>query len=259
MITKFLQLFKTKATAPNNSDKLELVAGLGKVINRALVERNSVLRVSEVSDLETLPFSYAVIKNGKKFSQVDIAKNEKLFLLDFWSDGVCLANGHASSLSELVDMLEFWLCNAIPTRALAERFSSITANEIAIAFDANQEVAYTWNLILQDTSLELTDFVRLAYQDEVVRLLFPYTSLYTLCFSRCTGYPYDSVGLPNVTSKRFETFVGITGNKPSEVQYVVTINGTTYLGEGNAEEALQIVKAHLPKDITAARKGTAED
>lgn len=259
MITKFLQLFKSKATAPNNSNKLELVVDLGKLINRALEERNSVLRVSEVPDLETLPFSYAVIKNGKKFSQVYIAKNEKLFLPDFWSDSVCLAHGHTSSLSELVDMLEFWLCNTIPTSALVERFSSITANEIAFAFDANQEVAYTWNLILQDTSLELTDFVRLAIQDEVVRLLFPYTSLYTLCFSRCTGYPYDSEGLPNVTSKRFETFVNIKGNKPSEAQYVVTINGTTYLGEGNAEEVLQIVKAHLPKDSIAARKGTAED
>ena len=83
MIAKFLQLFKTKATAPNNSDKLELVAELGKVINRALEERNSVLRVSEVPDLKTLPFSYTIIKNGKKFSQVGITKNEKLFLLDF--------------------------------------------------------------------------------------------------------------------------------------------------------------------------------
>jgi len=39
----------------------------------------------------------------------------------------------------------------------------------------------------------------------------------------------------------------------------VTKNKSEYLGEGNAEEALQIVKANLPDNVQPARKGTADE
>jgi hypothetical protein len=96
--------------------------------------------------------------------------------------------------------------------------------------------------------------------------LFPFTSLYTLCFSKCTGYPYDTENLPNVTPKLFENFAPIKGREfkqqdtsQSERQFVVTMNKNKYLGSGNAEDALKIVKENLPDNVKPARKGTADD
>ncbi|MCP9764194.1 hypothetical protein EGI31_14675 [Lacihabitans soyangensis] len=247
--------------------ELEKVGGLQNAIDFEFVKFNSNLRVLRESNLDEFPLNFSLIKNGKKFSQVYIGAEEKLYLPDFWKDGVCLANGHTKNISELIQVIDYWLCNEVTTRELADKFSFVSPNEKAFAFDDNKEVEYTWNLILQDKfNTELIEFVKIAIKDEVLSKLFPFTSLYTLCFSRCTGYPYDTEDLPNVTPKQFENFVPIKEKKSIEEQdrnkfetlFVVTKNRNEYLGEGNAEEALKIVKANLLDNVQPARKGTAD-
>lgn len=88
-------------------------------------------------------------------------------------------------------------------------------------------------------------------KDEILNKLFPFTSMETLCFSKCTGYPYDMEGLPVVNPKLYN-------NNSTEKLFRVILPGNGILGEGNAEEALRIVKANLPPDIKPAVKGTAK-
>lgn len=248
--------------------ELEKVGGLQNAIDIEFEKLNSGLRVTRDSDLDKIPLTFALIKNGQKFSQVYIGAEEKLYLPDFWKEGVCLAHGQTGNISELGQVLDFWLCNDITTRELADKFSFVEPNDKAFAFDDNKEIEYTWNLILHDQSrTELNDFVKLAIKDDILNKLFPFTSLYTLCFSRCTGYPYDTDNLPNVTPKQFENFAPVKGEKSIATQdrnkvetyFVVTNNKNEYLGEGNAEETLRIVKANLPDNLQPARKGTADD
>ena len=248
--------------------ELEKVGGLQNAIDIEFEKLNSDLRVTKDTNLEKLPFTYARIEKGQKFSQVYIGSEEKIYLPDFWKEGVCLAHGKTKNIAELGQALDFWLCNNITTKELANKFSFVIPNHKATAFDENKEVEYTWNCILQDKSrAEIHDFVTLAIKDEVLSKLFPFTSLYTLCFSRCTGYPYDTNDLPNVTPKLFENFASTIIEKTSthqdteisEVQFVVTKNRGEYIGVGNAEVALQIVKANLPDNVKPARKGTADD
>lgn len=248
--------------------ELENVGGLHNAIDIELKKLNSTLRVSQDSELDKIPLTYARIENGPRFSQVYIGAEEKIYLPDFWKEGVCLAKGQTKDISELAQVLEFWLCKEISTKELADKFSFVLPNNNAFAFDDNKEVEYTWNLILKDQSrTELNAFLKLAINDDILNKLFPFTSLYTLCFSRCTGYPYDTLDLPNVTPKQFENFTPIKGIKSVNeqdinkfgVQFVVTKNRNEYLGEGNAEEALKIVKANLPNNVQPARKGTADD
>lgn len=52
---------------------------------------------------------------------------------------------------------------------------------------------------MDDDSLGLKEFIDLASKDDLLNKLFPFTSLYTLCFSKCTGFPFDTNDLPNVT------------------------------------------------------------
>ena len=248
--------------------ELEKVGGLQNAIDIEFEKLNSDLRVTRDSDLEKIPLTFALITNGQKFSQVYIGAEEKLYLPDFWKEGVCLAHGQTDNISNLGQVLDFWLCNDITTKALADKFSFVVPNDKAFAFDDSKEVEYTWNLILQDQSrVELNDFIKIAIKDDVLNKLFPFTSLYTLCFSRCTGYPYDTGDLPNVTPKQFENFAPVQSEKSItvqdrnklETQFVVTKNKSEYLGEGTAEEALKIVKANLPDNVQPARKGTTDE
>ena len=266
MLKKLLKIFKSKTPIQKMYPELEEVGGLQNAIDIEFKKFNSNLRVTKDSELEKTPLTFALIKNGEKFSQVYIGAEEKLYLPDFWKEGVCLANGWTKNISDLVQVLDFWLCNDVTTSQLVDKFSFVKQNDNAFAFDDNKEVEYTWNSILQNQSdTELKEFVKLAIKDDVLSKLFPFTSLYTLCFSRCTGYPYDTYNLPNVTPKEFENFLLFEGEIFShqdninivENLLVVTVNKNKYLGGGDAEEALRIIKENLPENVTQARKGTA--
>lgn len=268
MLKKLLDILKSNMSIQTMYPELKKVGGLQKAIDIEFEKLNSVLKVSKESESDKFPITYARIENGQKFSQVYISAKEKLYLPDFWKEGVCLAHGQTKNISDLAQVLDFWLSKDVTTKQLADKFSFVSQNDKAFAFDNNNEVEYTWNLILQDQGrAEIHDFVKLAIKDNVLNKLFPFTSLYTLCFSRCTGYPYDTDNLPNVTPKLFENFSPIQGKKSSteqginklESQFVVTKNKSEFLGEGSAEQALKIVKANLPDNVQPARKGTADE
>lgn len=248
--------------------ELEKAGGLSYALDLEFAKINSSLKVAIDDDLDKIPFAYARVENGNKFSQVYIAAEERLYLPDFWRDGVCLAHANTDSISDLAKVVDFWLNQNASTQELAERYSFVELNDKAKAFDENKEVEYTWNFLTQDDSLRLNEFVELASRDEVLNKLFPFTSLYTLCFSRCTGYPYDTDNLPNVTPKQFEQFATqeyrkadteVLNRQTLESLFVVTRNKNEYLGEGNAVETLRIVKDNLPDNIKPAVKGTADD
>lgn len=267
MWKKILNIFKSKTTIQTMYPELEKAGGLQNAIDIEFKKLNSILRVSRNSELDKIPLTYARIENGHKFSQVYIGAEEKVYLPDFWKEGVCLSIGQTKDISELAQVIDFWLCNDISTKQLADKFLFVEPSDKAFAFDDNKEVEYAWNLIIKDQSrAELNAFIKLAINDDILNKLFPFTSRNTLCFSRCTGYPYYTVDLPNVTPKQFENFASTTEVKSIkkqdrnrfEVQFVVTKNGE-YLGEGNAEEALKIVKSNLPDNVQPARKGTVGD
>ena len=241
--------------------------GLSNALNFEFAKINSAFRVS--TDVNAnLPVSYARVENDNKFSQIYIGADEKLYLTDFWRDGVCLAHAHTGSISELVNVVNFWLSQNSSTSMLAEKYRFVQPNEKAKAFDENNEVEYTWNCLLNDDIFGLSEFISLASKDEILSKLFPFTSLYTLCFSRCTGYPYDSDNLPTVTPKPFGQFTTQdgksysspkAGSSQNEKIFIVTQNRKEYLGEGNAAAALKLVRDNLPHNISPAIKGIASD
>lgn len=251
--------------------ELETAGGLANAINLEFEKINSPLKVAVDVDYEIIPTSYARVENDNKFSQDYIAANEKLYLPSFWREGVCLAHGGTASIADLAQVIHYWLTHNVSTKELSRQFDFVEPSEKAAAFDEGNEVEYTWNRLLSDDdSKGLNDFVELARKDEIINKLFPFTSLYTLCFSKCTGYPYDTTDMPNVTAKQIAHFaipkntaeyekISQGTNAPNTKLYVVTKNKTEFIGEGDAVESLKLVRQSLPKDIKPARKGTAED
>ena len=245
--------------------ELTKAGGLCIGLNNTLESIGSEIRVRN-DQMEELSFAYARVEKNNKFSQIYIASEEKLFLSDFWKDGVCLANGKTEEITEIAKSLDYWLKNDVSTKKLSTKFKFIQPNEKSESFDRGNEIEYTWNKILENGFNELNQFIELAINDDTINKLFPYTSLYTLCFSRCTGYPYDSTDLPNVTPKSNawtlpeSTKKDIKTESPiDEIIYVVSKNKNEYIGQGNAEKALRLVKDNLPKGTLSVKKGTFDD
>ncbi len=221
---------------------------LPNALNSEFGKINSPLQAVIEDDLTNLPFSFARIENGKKFSQIYIAAQTKHYLSDYWRDGVCLANGGVDNLRTLVESLDFWLCSDINTTILSDKFKFVEVNSKAKAFDEHREVEYTWNEMSNDTEKsELNDFIKLAITDEVLSTLFPFTSIGRLCFSRCTGYPY-TYDTPIVIPIPY-----------SNGLYEIRSSNDGFIGRGIAIVALNMVKVNLPIDIKPAIRGTADD
>ena len=126
-------------------------------------------------------------------------------------------------------------------------------NPNRIVISEIKKVENTWNRIMANTSgSELQEFIEIAISHDELNKLYPYTNLYTLNFSRCPEFPFDSKELPNVTPKTksysLPKEVRINENEDiDEITFIVTKNKNEYLGEGNAAEVLKIVKANLPE------------
>ena len=243
---KIIQFFKRRNPTTKQYVELSTKGALNNALNVEFQRINSPLRVSDDEALSKMPPAYARVEKDKKFSQIYLAANEELYLPDFWRDGVCLAHGQTDNLTVLAMALNFWLCEDVTTKKLSDVFPFVSPSKKAVAFDEGREVEYTWELIYSDDSrIDLQAFVTLAIKDEILGKLFPFTSLYTLCFSRCTGYPYTS-DTPTVTP---------IGDQKYEVRGPDNLS----LGSGTAEEALKILREHLPSNIKPAVKGTEED
>lgn len=230
----------------NLYEEVAQAGSLTKALDLEFEKIQSLLRCSVDDELSRFPFTYARIENKNRFSQIYLAADKKLYLPDFWRNGVCLAHGETDNMAQLAEILNCWLCSDINTRALQEKFQCVVATEKATAFDENREVEYTWNVLLHDNSrADIRSFVELAIEDKILSTLFPFTSLTTLCFSRCTGYPYT-----------YDTPIVIP---ISTDIYEVRLSNNYLVGTGSAMAALHMVKQHLSPDLKPAMSGTAKD
>ena len=68
-----------------------------------------------------------------------IAAEKKVYSPDFWKEGVCLAHAHTDDITTLATVVDFWLCNDITTKELAQKFVFVKPSDKASAFDENQQ------------------------------------------------------------------------------------------------------------------------
>ena len=113
---------------------------LKEALDQEFQRIKSSLRVVTGDRSFQMPVTNARIEAPRKFSQVYIAADEKLYLPVFWRDGVCLAHGKTSNIAELAAALSFWLLKDISTKRLAEEFTFISPAAKSIAFDEGYEV-----------------------------------------------------------------------------------------------------------------------
>jgi hypothetical protein len=109
----------------------------------------------------------------------------------------------------------------------------------------------------------LVPLVEKAMEVPVLRRLFPFTSLFSLCFSRCTGYPFSG-DCPSACPSRYAVWQGyLTPEQRAalgpEKPYTVADSKGHFLGQGDAAEAIELIVPHLPPNCGPAVQGTADD
>jgi hypothetical protein len=99
---------------------------------------------------------------------------------------------------------------------------------------------------------ELIPLVSEAAKRPELRQLMPFTSLFWLCLSRTTMYPWVTVNCTAhpIGDGRFRITNGTWG---------INANGDRILGEGDAVKAAEILAANLPPNCGPAIHGTAEE
>lgn len=228
----------------------DLVAagGLSAVLQAKLTAIGSPLCVFDSNQLGVLPFHYARVEWKHRFSQVYAAAEERLFMFDCWERGVALAKGRTPDLGELADAINLWVASECSTSDAAKAFRFILPEPRALDYERGTDVEARWTDYLTQMDAhhaELVAIVAAASRRPELRRLFPFTSLNTLHFSRCTGYPFTR-DVPFVRP--------LPGG-----QYQVVDPSDVVLGQGDAEMAADLVVRHLPPGCGAAVAATADD
>ena len=202
---------------------------------------------------EEFPVAYARVEQGPRFSQIYLAAEERLFMPDYWDNGVCLAHGKSPDFSAIVTSVEQWVSGSAKSISeLAKVFSFVALNDGAGAHEDGTETEAQWHGYLEGHRVselhpDLPELVEAVSKQPKLRRLFPYTSMATFHFSRCTGYPFtrDTPWFQPIGDRRFRVLGALGRGQPG-------------LGEGTAQEVAQIAADELPDDIPEAWVGTAE-
>ena len=246
-----------------NGDLYPDVAAAGNLSNaldQALADLGSQLRAT--AEINFIPF--ARTEGGSRFCQMYIAAHERMFISDFWAKGVTYGKGSSISLNDVAQAMHFWIIEQPGIAQMQKRFSFFIPDEQAIAHEAGHAVEYQWERLLKRWArdedktdpLSPVPLIEAAMRQPELRQLFPFTSLYTLRFSRTTGFPFtnDCPFAAPIGNGRFRVYTGSAPMKYGDPEQMGDL-----IGEGNAEEAISMLVANLPPNCGPAIEGTAED
>ncbi len=245
--------------------------GLGPAIQAQLTAIGSSLSMTK-ADPDTaglFPFNWEAVRGNDRSSQIMVAKHNRLFMMDFWDKGVCLGHGSTPLILEVAEAMNAWIADTSSCQELQRRFPFVTFEAKAESHEqgAAAEVEQQWQSLLnrvrgEQHFCELVPLIEKAMEYSVLRRLFPFTSLISLCFGRCTGYPFSG-DCPSACPSRWAVMQGYM--KPEqravlgpEKPYTVASNGQ-FLGQGDAAEAIDLIIRHLPPNCGPAIQGTEDD
>ncbi|MGW4293353.1 DUF6193 family natural product biosynthesis protein [Micromonospora chersina] len=187
----------------------------------------------------------ALLARADRVASVQLGSEGRCFIIKLGGRGVALSSGTELDLDVTAGVLHWW-CGGTTLTDLHRRYAFMSVGPLALAYEAGTEVEAKWRLLRETASGKIRLAVEAAAARPVLRGLFPFLSHQTLCFSRCTAYPY---------SKDVPVIQPLGGNR-FQVQ---TPDGTTAATGVTAEDAVDVVVAHLAPACGPAVPGTAQD
>ena len=226
--------------------ELILKKNLTNVFDREMRKINPELKIEPFDLKNPLPY-YAKFEKNEKSCQILLAKNKRVFLVDYWKQGILLANSGIGNKRNAALSINEWLMKDNNFGEFREKYPFVVFTDIAEDFENNNEVDYSWKKYLKEIPEhypELQNFVFAAYKNNTIKKLFPFMSLNNFCFSRCTGYPYTT-DCPYVY---VEDGIIIIKNWEGKI-----------LGKASVKESIKIILDNIPDDFSFAVKGIVDE
>jgi hypothetical protein len=186
----------------------------------------------------------AIVCRGKRLVQIRVGKDERIYFVECWSDGIAIGKVRAATIEIAVHTTINWVEKQASVSDMRTQFGLVTSAQ-GEAVERGDVVGFGWHQAERLADDDVKDLVRAAGRQPKLRQLFPYLSMKRLAFSRVTGYPYTR-DCP-------------TARPIGSGFYEVLSPTAQVLGTGDAESAAELLVAHLPPDIGPATAGTADD
>lgn len=192
---------------------------------------------------------YARVSLDARQVLVYIAQDERRFLAGYWKSGVSLADAATDELPALVESITHWLTDEPSLAEFQARFPIVHASAKGKAYERGEATEYQWQQLLTDQRswgpYPVREFLEVASTRPELRQLYPVTSLITVCFSRCTGYPF--------------TRDTPTARPLPDGRWEVRDASGRVLGQGDVDAAVEWCVRALPPGCGPAVPGTADD
>ncbi|MCM0675230.1 DUF6193 family natural product biosynthesis protein [Micromonospora phytophila] len=183
------------------------------------------------------PHRVATVEHGELRADLLLSPWERKFYLALRAGRSTLLQGHATDLAAAAGAARLWLSGARPGQVAAvwPFLGSVALAEARERGD-RRESSWLWlyeNHCADPVGTRLRSFLAVAFHEPRLRALRPYTSHWTLCFSREPEWPFCR-DLPMVD--------------PAETpdRYVVRTRDGRVHDETDAARALRLVLAELP-------------
>jgi len=247
--------------------------GLSSALQRLFRQLSADVNVLEEIRLGKVGPGCAFIYKGSRKSQVSTAMHERSFSVDFRNRGFTYGQGWTNDLTEVARAIEIFLVQEGSTARMKSEFGWFVeeGGERILQELAASHTAQCWENLekglrkearfLEENEeppsfvnevVKLIPLVSEAAKRPELRQLMPFTSLFFLCLSRTTMFPWVTVKCMArpIENGRFRISNGNWG---------VNWDGDGVLGEGDAVQAADILVANLPPNCGPAIHGTAEE
>jgi Family of unknown function (DUF6193) len=202
-----------------------------------------------------------MVTDGQRHVNTNLGSQERVFVMGFWERGVRMAGGKAPDLTAAAGATATWQADS-RLAALREAWPFVEYGELAEAYERGNPTQAMWEIFRRSRRSRDRALIEAAYAQPALRVLFPFTNLGSLNFSRCTRFPY-SWDLPVIDTipRAWEPPI----DPGAEVRFTISWPPNSPYGTGHiadassAAEAVAIVVAHLPAGCGPAIDGTAED
>jgi hypothetical protein len=263
---------------------------INAALSKSLADIGSHLVADESPVNKFMP--YVCVEEGSRFSQTQLGSGQRLFLTDFWSQGVMFGNTSSDNLETIARAIHIWIAEKSSIEKMSKLFKSFSATESGKALEAGTYVEYQWKSLIESWKSRENPF-KIRSHKQLFRFLFSLTLQQKA--RHLSGYfeyrrlgknnkEYSPIPFINAAMKKPELrqlfpftslstlcFSRTTGypfftkDCPSVAsqgngKYCVYASGShEVIGEGTIDEVLEIAIKHLPPNCGAAVNGTADD
>ena len=256
-------------------------------LSRSLSDIGSYLVADESPVNKFIP--YVCVKEGLRFSQTQLGSDQRLFLTDFWSQGVMFGSGSSENLSDIALAIHAWIVKKPSTERMSKLFAFFSPTEGGIAHDAGSYVEFKWKGLLETWYAKENPF-KIRTRKQLSSFLFSNSLHQKLSFIRWYFYylfhgnrKYSPIPVIKEAMKKPELrrlfpytslnrlcFSRTTGypfthdcpiiEPQGNGRYRVSMpNSQKIIGEGTAGEAVEMVVKNLPPNCGSAVNGTADN